>query len=155
MFFVIADFCICRGTSHGLRCPARGQTQRRTLWAQLRGQLWILLWLGLLISINEALALGHTVRSLAQCFGRRWWSKSVSPNLVLAVADLDLGGTRGGARRTAFGSSGRLELRGEHGRLQGSCIMTCGMPSSHSAPWRKSVSMSNLHAPVTPVVPRQ
>jgi len=72
VFFVIADFCICRGTR----------------------QLWILLWLGLLISINEVV--------VKKCFAE----------------------PRPGSR---------LELRGEHGRLQGSCIMTCGMPSSHSA----------------------
>ena len=29
-----------------------------------------------------------------------------------------------------------LELRGQNGLLEGSCVETCGMPSSHSASWR-------------------
>ena len=33
-------------------------------------------------------------------------------------------------------SRGMLELRGQNGLLEGSCVETCGMPSSHSASWR-------------------
>lgn len=59
------------------------------------GHLWILLWLGLLLSVNELL-----VKRL--------------------VAE-----PRPGSM---------MELRGSHGLLEGSCVATCGMPSSHSAP---------------------
>lgn len=56
--------------------------------------LWILLWLGVLLSVNEAVV------------------KKI-------VAE-----PRPGSM---------MELRGQNGLLEGSCVETCGMPSSHSA----------------------
>ena len=35
-----------------------------------------------------------------------------------------------------------LELRGQNGLLEGSCVETCGMPSSHSASWRVHADQS-------------
>ena len=39
-------------------------------------------------------------------------------------------------------SRGMLELRGQNGLLEGSCVETCGMPSSHSASWRVFLRMN-------------
>ncbi|CAJ1451768.1 unnamed protein product [Effrenium voratum] len=72
VFFITAEFLVCRGTR----------------------QLWILMWLGIICSVNEGIV-----------------KKLISE-------------PRPGSM---------MELRGDHGLLEGSCVISCGMPSSHSA----------------------
>ena len=45
---------------------------------------------------------------------------------------------------------GMMELRGQNGLLEGSCVETCGMPSSHSAHFLRVSLMQNKHVEQLP-----